>query len=113
MASMKVVPVCLLILAILALAYCKTSEAATSYEKNVEAAGDAMNLDHGFYHGRHDGYYGRRRGRGYYGGRGRYRGGHGQSKVSYRGFSTRLKAKFRFSVGVFSICRHRQHVNKG
>ncbi|KAH7279690.1 hypothetical protein KP509_37G031600 [Ceratopteris richardii] len=97
MASVKVVPVCLLILAILALAYCKRSEAATSYEKNVEAAGDAMNLDqakyyhggpyggrhgyygrgHGFYHGRHDGYYGRRRGRGYYGGRGRYRGGHG------------------------------------
>ncbi|KAH7279681.1 hypothetical protein KP509_37G030800 [Ceratopteris richardii] len=97
MASVKVVPVCLLILAMLALAYCKRSESATSYEKNVEAAGDAMNLDpakyyhggsvggrhgyygscHGFYHGRHDGYYGRRRRGGYYGGRGRYRGGHG------------------------------------
>ncbi|KAH7279682.1 hypothetical protein KP509_37G030900 [Ceratopteris richardii] len=97
MASVKVVPVCLLFLAILALAYSKRSEATTSYEKNIEAAGDAMNLDqakyypggpyggrhgyygrgHGFYHGRQDGYYGRRRGRGYYGGRGRYRGGHG------------------------------------
>ncbi|KAH6554870.1 hypothetical protein KP509_1Z300600 [Ceratopteris richardii] len=33
MASVKVVPICLLILAMLALAYCKRSEAATSYEK--------------------------------------------------------------------------------
>ncbi|KAH7279669.1 hypothetical protein KP509_37G029700 [Ceratopteris richardii] len=97
MASVKVVPVCLIIFTMLVLACCMRSQAATSYERNVEAAGDAMNLDqakyyhggyyggrhgdygrgHGIYYGRHDGYYGRRRGGGYYGGRGRYRGGHG------------------------------------
>ncbi|KAH7279677.1 hypothetical protein KP509_37G030400 [Ceratopteris richardii] len=36
----------------LAIAYCNRSESASSYEKNVEAAGDAMNLDQAkYYHG--------------------------------------------------------------